>query len=386
MKYEVFISYRRKNSGDLPLQLYNALTNMGISAFYDKKELKFIDFRKQLVTNNLQSNYLIVLLSPDALNPQRCNMKNDWVRREIELFLKLKKKIIFVKYADFEFPDEKELPKSLRKLKNLVMKGKNVVEYNGNTEETIQKIIYKISGPMASDVANRLKGIKSHDKFATSLSEKHTYAKKEYRKESFINFFSEFINAALLLLSTYGLYQLVPQLGSFFLYRLIVLMLIIFFIYFKKYEVISISLKEGFSDGIPELLSTFGKLIKGVVIFVVGVFAILLITNYVPIVDEIVNSDFIYGMLIFVTGVIITITLLCFIHEAILSIFHVINSLFVFSFTKTLARQSRIEEIPDKIIEDSVSTRNAVILQIVFAVIAVALELYLYFNFSNYLT
>jgi len=383
MKYEVFISYRRKNSGDFPLQLYTALTNMGVSAFYDKKELKFIDFRKQLISNNLQSNFLILLLSPDALNPQRCNMKNDWVRREIELFLKLKKKIIFVKYPGFEFPNEKELPKSLRKIKKLVMNNKNVVEYNGDAQQTIQKIINKIAGPISSEVTDRLKNIKNHDKFATSLSEKHVYAKKEYRKYSIKNFFSEVINLTLLLLSTFGIYKLGELLGSFVLYRIIMLIVISFFIYCKKNEVVSTFLNDGLSDGFVEFLSAIGHLIKGIVIFVVAVFAVVILSDYLPIINEIINSQVTFIILSFSTGAIVTITTLVFVYEAIISIFHIINSHIVFSFTKTLIRQTRIEEIPDKIILDSASTRNAIIIQIVFAIITIAKDLY--FDFPNYL-
>ena len=128
MAYDVFISYRRNGGGELAETIYHELREEGVNVFFDRKELRFVDFKKQLVTNNLRSRVLVVLLSKDALCYERCKNKNDWLRKELELFLKLNKKIIFVKFRDFELPDV--LPASLNKVRTRLAKDKDVLLYD----------------------------------------------------------------------------------------------------------------------------------------------------------------------------------------------------------------------------------------------------------------
>lgn len=113
--FETFISYRRDGGREIAQLLKTTLDKQnGISAFFDIDNLHFGDFRRQLVLSNVSSHYLILLLSPGALD--RCKNKGDWVATEIRLFLKLRKTIIPVIFDGFTFPDD--LPEDLKKLKD----------------------------------------------------------------------------------------------------------------------------------------------------------------------------------------------------------------------------------------------------------------------------
>ena len=384
MKYEAFISYRRRGGGALASEIYKALTNNGISTFYDRKELKFVDFRRQLISNNLQSSVLIVILSPDALNPERCRMRNDWVKREIELFLKLKKKIIFVKYKNFEFPDEKQLPKSLRKIKKLLNNKKNVVEYNGNDKKTIERILNIITERIPFAVKGQLIDIKERNSLSLSLSDRYLDIRREYRKTSIYNFLSEIIYLVIFTAGAIAIYNW--DKNSFITFRLLTLFISIFIIFCKKNKATMIFFEDGFLTGLAFFISSIIKgLIVCVAIFLVlGILGSLMMKH--PEIEAVIASDLFGRILIFPLGFVTSITVLIAIHESIMSIFHIINAYIGFSFTKMLARKYIINIFPDKIISNSAGNRNGVIIQLVFSAIAIAIEAYLCFNYSGYLT
>ncbi len=139
--YEVFISYRHLQCNELAEALYNEFQNRySVNSFRDNEELHFGDFRKQLIINNLRSQCLVLLLTPGMLD--RCHESNDWITKEISLFLKLHKPIIPVKMNGFQYPDN--LPD---KIKGLLKHDKNSIECDfydpGATAVQIAGMVYE---------------------------------------------------------------------------------------------------------------------------------------------------------------------------------------------------------------------------------------------------
>lgn len=100
--FEVFISYRHKENRVLANRLYDIFTNQyEMKVFRDEEELHFGDFRSQLIKNNKNSDFLLLLLTPDTLT--RCPEEGDWITKEINLFAQNKKPIIPVCLNGFSF-------------------------------------------------------------------------------------------------------------------------------------------------------------------------------------------------------------------------------------------------------------------------------------------
>ena len=112
--YEAFISYRHKECNPLAKALHDEFWNThAINSFRDDEGLHFGDFRIQLIKNNKRSKYLVLLLTPETLD--RCNQPEDWITKEISLYLERKKPIIPVKLQGFEFPEK--LPEAIEGLR-----------------------------------------------------------------------------------------------------------------------------------------------------------------------------------------------------------------------------------------------------------------------------
>ncbi len=112
--YEAFISYRHKECNPLAKALHDEFWEAhAINSFRDDEGLHFGDFRVQLVKNNKRSRYLVLLLTPETL--ERCNQPDDWITKEVSLFLERKKPIIPVKLWGFEFPEK--LPEAIEGLR-----------------------------------------------------------------------------------------------------------------------------------------------------------------------------------------------------------------------------------------------------------------------------
>ena len=113
----VFISYRRTNA-PWALAIYQYLTRFGYDVFYDFNSIDSGDF-EQIISENIRARaHFLVLLTPSAI--ERCNEKNDWLRREIEIALESKRNIIPILLENFDFGDpetKKFLPEKLVPLK-----------------------------------------------------------------------------------------------------------------------------------------------------------------------------------------------------------------------------------------------------------------------------
>lgn len=115
-KYDIFISYRRKEGNgqsnvDKARSIYYELRARGYSVFFDFEECTDGYFSNKILPAIRTCNYFLLVLTKDAL--LRCSSKGDWVRREIEEAIRCGRKIIPVS-PDGTFagwPDD--LPESL---------------------------------------------------------------------------------------------------------------------------------------------------------------------------------------------------------------------------------------------------------------------------------
>ena len=251
MSYEGFISYRRQGGKELAHSLHKKLKERNLPIFLDNDELHFGDFRRQLIRNNLNSRVLILLLSPGALD--RCKNRDDWVRREISLFLRLHKKIIVVKFKDFEFPDD--LARRFKKLKNVEQ-----IEYDNNVDEVATKIADILQKKWNDDDYNNFKDFhdnRYNDKYNLTLNYKAEIRSKS--KDKFLDHF----RMILILIALVVLF-LVVELDFFFVNIILFFYSLYMFIIKRKYKNINYHLQ---TDTLP----TLGCMVKAFFISLLAV-------------------------------------------------------------------------------------------------------------------
>src|SRR6478609_5663870 len=96
----VFISYRRTNA-PWALAIYQNLNNNGYDVFFDFNGVASGDFESVILGNIKARAHFIVLLTPSAL--ERCGEPGDWLRREIEEALEIKRNIVPLMLEGFDF-------------------------------------------------------------------------------------------------------------------------------------------------------------------------------------------------------------------------------------------------------------------------------------------
>lgn len=121
MKYDIFISYRRKESSgrsNVPVARTFKLEfeKRNYKVFFDYSECTDNYFSENILPAIRTCDYFVLVLTTDCLS--RCFNEGDWVRREIEEALKYNKKIIPIT-PDNECDAWPNLPNSLRKLDGL---------------------------------------------------------------------------------------------------------------------------------------------------------------------------------------------------------------------------------------------------------------------------
>lgn len=104
MPYQIFISYRREGGDMLAQLLYDRLSQMGYSVFYDVEFLRSGKFNEALYKYMDECTDALVVLPPNAL--ERCISPEDWVRKEISYLIRKKKNIIPIMMRGFVFPDK----------------------------------------------------------------------------------------------------------------------------------------------------------------------------------------------------------------------------------------------------------------------------------------
>jgi tetratricopeptide (TPR) repeat protein len=103
MNNSVFISYRRDASAYLALAVYQDLHSSGIDAFYDIESIDVGQFDTVILNQIAARPYFLPILTPGTLD--RCADANDWVRKEIEYALSLKRAIVPLHTPEFDFGD-----------------------------------------------------------------------------------------------------------------------------------------------------------------------------------------------------------------------------------------------------------------------------------------
>ena len=96
----VFISYRRTNFYTA-LAVYQDLTAHGYDVFFDYQSIDSGSFEKAILENIEARAHFVLVLSSSAL--ERCSQPNDWLRREIETAIELKRNIVPLMMEGFDF-------------------------------------------------------------------------------------------------------------------------------------------------------------------------------------------------------------------------------------------------------------------------------------------
>ena len=96
----VFISYRRKDIS-WALLVYHRLTANGYDVFFDYTSIPSGDFEQIIISNIKARAHFLVILTPTSLD--RCNEPGDWLRREIETAISVKRNIVPLFFDSFSF-------------------------------------------------------------------------------------------------------------------------------------------------------------------------------------------------------------------------------------------------------------------------------------------
>lgn len=116
IKYDNFISYRRKYGGYIAKLLFDALKRSGERTFFDVHSMRQGEYPEQIREAISQSAYVIVILTPGCMEEWEDNQE-DWMRYEIAYALEKKKKIVTVMADEFQFP--KELPDDIKNISHM---------------------------------------------------------------------------------------------------------------------------------------------------------------------------------------------------------------------------------------------------------------------------
>lgn len=150
MKYDIFISYKRKS---LPTanNLYYRLTMRGYSTFFDLEEMGRDNFNIQLLNYIENVKDVFVILEEGSLVACKSgDWEKDWFCREIAFALEKKKNIIPILIGGYKMPTEDSLPDKLKELSY-----KNAPEFNYSFFEAyLDKLIekdYLLSKPNIQD-------------------------------------------------------------------------------------------------------------------------------------------------------------------------------------------------------------------------------------------
>jgi tetratricopeptide (TPR) repeat protein len=99
----VFISYRRTNV-PWALLIFKDLTSQGYDVFFDFIGIASGDFKRAILENIRARAHFLVLLTPSALDG--CSRPDDWLRREVEEALAMRRNIVplMLEGCDFSSP------------------------------------------------------------------------------------------------------------------------------------------------------------------------------------------------------------------------------------------------------------------------------------------
>ncbi len=115
MNCDVFISYRRQDGVFPAMIMYRDLVEAGYNVFYDIEKSRNGELSKIIYENIYTCTDFIFLITQSTFS-ERIYEPNDWVRRELELAIELKKNIIPVFIGDALIP--KTIPASIEKIRD----------------------------------------------------------------------------------------------------------------------------------------------------------------------------------------------------------------------------------------------------------------------------
>lgn len=150
-RFEVFISYRRKNGAQTARTLYYALKSIGIRAFFDYNSIRSGKFNEAIYDAINQADCFILLLTPGALD--NCvQHEGDWVRKEIEYAITRGKVIIPVSPTNQGVTSA--LPPALPPLMEDALRNLQISRLD--TEDLFVESLYKIiSDRFPNDLCDR---------------------------------------------------------------------------------------------------------------------------------------------------------------------------------------------------------------------------------------
>lgn len=151
MKYDAFISYRRKTGFLMAQVLRELLKEKGVRCFLDLEQEHSGQFDENLFVAIQESANFILVLTNGTL--ERCVNEDDWVRREYLEAVRLNKNIIPVRYPDFTFPQEKELVQQLPDCMKMLDTKQGVLlsqEYLPATIEKIRDYLVDVEEPVSN--------------------------------------------------------------------------------------------------------------------------------------------------------------------------------------------------------------------------------------------
>ncbi|MFW5692534.1 MAG: toll/interleukin-1 receptor domain-containing protein, partial [Chloroflexota bacterium] len=96
----VFISYRRTDIA-WALHVYKDLTAHGFDVFFDFQNIDSGSFEQIILQNIASRAHFVVILTPSAL--ERCANPGDWLRREIEYALEMRRNIVPLMLEGFDY-------------------------------------------------------------------------------------------------------------------------------------------------------------------------------------------------------------------------------------------------------------------------------------------
>jgi hypothetical protein len=87
--YNAFISYGRKDSLAFATKLYTRLLEQGLNVWFDQKNIPFgVDYQREIDENGIEkSQNFFFIIAPHSI-------KSPYCRKEIDLAVKLNKRII----------------------------------------------------------------------------------------------------------------------------------------------------------------------------------------------------------------------------------------------------------------------------------------------------
>jgi tetratricopeptide (TPR) repeat protein len=182
----VFISYRRTNAS-WALAIFQNLTNNGFDVFFDFEGIASGDFESVILGNIRSRAHFLVLLTPSAL--ERCNEPGDWLRREIEEALAIKRNVVALMLEGFNFSTPAIANQLTGKLATL--KSYNALDVPANYfMEAMDKLRQKflnvplegVLHPASPDIRQATKSQQAAADTAPAVSEQELTAQKWFEK------------------------------------------------------------------------------------------------------------------------------------------------------------------------------------------------------------